>query len=256
LNSLKVSVITPSFNQADYLEDTILSVLNQNYPNLEYIIVDGGSSDASLDIIHKYEKHLSWWVSEKDNGQSAAINKGFRKSSGEIICWINSDDLLLPDTLQLVSDEFQNCPGSWLTGNCITINPKGEEVGQYLNELPENTFDWINLFARGFSYAVLQPSTFWRREIFDSVGFLNEKYNYSFDHEFFFRIFKAYGKPLTISRNLSAFRIHGNSKTSINNKAFINEHKKMALHFIKQSSLKDQLHLWPIYLKEALKSAK
>ena len=106
----KISVITPSYNQADFLEETILSVLNQNYPNLEYIIIDGGSTDRSVEIIKKYEKHLSYWVSEKDDGQSHAINKGLQHATGEIICWLCSDDLHVSDTLYTVAELFRLNP--------------------------------------------------------------------------------------------------------------------------------------------------
>src|SRR4051794_29425295 len=106
MNYPKISVITPSFNQAPFLEETILSIINQDYPNLEYIVIDGGSTDKSVDIIRKYEEKITFWVSEKDNGQSEAINKGFEKATGDIVCWINSDDILLPHALIKVANFF------------------------------------------------------------------------------------------------------------------------------------------------------
>jgi len=105
-NYPKIAIVTPSYNQAQFLERTILSVLNQNYPNLEYIIIDGGSTDGSVEIIKKYERYLSYWVSEKENVQADAINKGFQKSTGQILAWLNSDDLYLPNTLVKIMNIF------------------------------------------------------------------------------------------------------------------------------------------------------
>ncbi|RYE40071.1 MAG: glycosyltransferase, partial [Sphingobacteriales bacterium] len=120
VNVPKISVITPSFNQGEYLEDTILSVIGQNYPNLEYIIIDGGSADNSVSIIKKYETHLSYWISEKDKGQSHAINKGFGLATGDILCWLNSDDLLLPSTLSYIASLADVLPDEYIVfGNCI-----------------------------------------------------------------------------------------------------------------------------------------
>src|SRR5687768_13083798 len=107
MNSPKISIITPSYNQGRFIEETILSVINQNYPNLEYIIIDGGSTDNTVEIIRKYEQHLAYWVSEKDGGQSEAINKGFKKATGDIVCWINSDDFFMPGALSKVADCFE-----------------------------------------------------------------------------------------------------------------------------------------------------
>src|SRR5450759_2806690 len=120
---MKISVITPSYNQGQFLEETILSVINQNYPNLEYFIIDGGSTDNSIEIIKKYEKHLTYWVSEKDNGQAHAINKGFKKATGDIVCWINSDDLLIQGAINTISNYFSRNPDvQFINGYTLRID--------------------------------------------------------------------------------------------------------------------------------------
>jgi glycosyltransferase involved in cell wall biosynthesis len=133
----KISIVTISFNQSAFLEETINSVLGQKYPNLEYIIIDGGSTDGSTDIIRKYENQLSYWVSEKDGGMYEALQKGFNKSSGEIMGWINSDDLLQPNSLFLLAKVFSEYPEcNWIEGRNIVIN----EQGKLTNEcFPFNT---------------------------------------------------------------------------------------------------------------------
>ncbi|GAG29700.1 unnamed protein product, partial [marine sediment metagenome] len=126
-----VLIVTPSYNQAQFLESTILSVLNQNYPNLEYIIIDGGSTDGSIEIIKRYQKYLAYWISEKDEGQADAINKGFEKSTGQILAWINSDDTYLPETLFRVAKHFQQHQKADLVfGNINFINEYDEITGE------------------------------------------------------------------------------------------------------------------------------
>lgn len=241
--SPKISIITPSYNQGHFLEQTILSILNQNYPNLEYIIVDGGSSDKSRSIIEKHAAQLSFWVSEKDNGQSHAINKGFRKATGDIIGWLNSDDILLPNTLNTIAKQFIDHNSHWVTGDCIEINEHSEETGKYTTELPNDLYAWLNLLSRGFSYSIIQPSTFWTKETLENVGLLNEKWHYSFDHEFFLRIFKEYGPPHYINQPLAAFRLHNESKTSTSSDIFKKENKAIATHHLSSLGLKQQIRL-------------
>lgn len=125
----KISIVTPSYNQGSYLEETILSVLNQKYPNLEYIIIDGGSTDSSVEIIKKYASYLSYWVSEKDSGQSEALNKGFNRASGEIIAWLNSDDLYCENTLHIIAEKFMEHPEVGIVyGDVINFMANGKET--------------------------------------------------------------------------------------------------------------------------------
>jgi len=203
----KISVVTPSFNQGQYLEETILSVIEQNYPNLEYMVIDGGSSDNSLDIINKYNDRISYWVSEPDNGQSDAINKGFDRASGDILSWINSDDYYNPGTLDEVSKILDRNQNQLLFGNC-----------KYYNE--DNGKSWVsnvgskfNSFRLPFDYNYLiQPSTFWTRKLWDSTGPLNENYHYGFDWEWILRASKDCEFIYNVNA-LSVYRLHSNQKT-------------------------------------------
>lgn len=248
----RISVITPSFNQHNFIEKTIASVLNQNYPNLEYIIIDGGSIDNSVDIIKKYEKHLYYWVSEKDNGQSHAINKGFAKATGDIVCWLNSDDCFIEGTLNKIADIFSSNKVFWATGQCLSIDEKGNVLNLLTSEVPKNSFHWLNLLSRGFSFAVLQPATFWKKEIFDKVGLLNEKMNYAFDHEFFFRVLTNFGNPYIINEPLAEFRLHSQSKTVAQSNLFTKENRKIARLHIRDQPMYKQCYLWMVYFKSRL----
>jgi glycosyltransferase involved in cell wall biosynthesis len=179
---LPVTVVTPSYNQADYLEQTIRSVLGQNYPNLEYIIVDGGSNDGSVDIIRNYEQDLTWWVSEPDSGQAEAINKGLKRANGEIVAWLNSDDLYAPGAIAQAVAAMEQNPGLGMVyGNALTF----DQDGHPLNEL---TFgDWGLEEFVAFRI-ICQPAVFMRRSIVEQAGYLNPDYHFLLDHHLWVRI--------------------------------------------------------------------
>jgi len=211
-NLPKISVVTPSFNQGQFLEQTILSVLGQNYPNLEYIIIDGGSTDNSVEVIKKYADKLTYWVSERDNGQAHAINKGFEKAIGDILCWLNSDDMYMPDILNLVAVSLDIENAEIITGNCIHFT-ESEEFGvvaegcktiQYFQELDLINVDFIT-----------QPSTFWTRKVWENVGKLNEEYHFVFDWEWFIRVKQMNVIFKLVNRTLSLYRIHAAHKTTV-----------------------------------------
>jgi len=206
----KITVVTPSFNQGKFLEDTILSVLGQNYPNLEYIIIDGGSNDNSVDILRKYEDRLSYWVSEKDKGQANAINKGFEKSNGDILCWLNSDDLFMPNILFYVAEQINIERAELLTGDCIHFSENGQEGTTALGSQTSKYFKLLNLNDGDI---IIQPSTFWTRRVWIETGLLNENLDYVFDWEWFLRAISKKAELKIMNKTLSLYRIHEMHKT-------------------------------------------
>jgi len=218
----KISVVTPSYNQGQYIEETILSVIGQEYPALEYIIIDGGSTDNSTAIIKKYEQQIAYWISEKDNGQSEAINKGFIKATGDIVCWVNSDDMLLPGSLRIVAEYFSKHPDvMFINGNTLRINPRSEIL---FNNYILCQSSW---FARHGIFNMSQPAMFWRRELFEKTGYINEGFHAMMDLEFLIRIFESKAKIGQIDRTLSAIRIHNVTKTSVGGPIWENDKKNI-----------------------------
>jgi glycosyltransferase involved in cell wall biosynthesis len=206
-NYPKISIVTPSYNQAEFLERTILSVLNQNYPNLEYIIIDGGSTDGSAEIIKKYEKYLIYWVSEKDKGQSDAINKGFEKSTGQFLAWLNSDDLYLPGSLFKIKNVFTKYEEiTFLYGHSLLIDNK-DNIIRCLYTVPQTyrsyIYDGGNIF---------QGTVFWRRNIFYKYGMLDVKLNFAMEYKLFDNFFKN-EKGYFLNDILAAYRLHEKAKS-------------------------------------------
>lgn len=203
----KISIITPSYNQGQYIEETINSVLSQNYPNLEYIIIDGGSTDNSVEIIKKYEKQLKYWVSEPDKGQAHAINKGFQKATGEIINWLNSDDLLEHGALFTIAKSFSENPDiAFIYGQIIEFNKNGN--------LPFKHFPTDNLPYRYFyEFPFAQPACFYKLKIVKELGWLDENFQFTMDLDLFVRILSNY-KALQIDEILAHFRWHPQSKST------------------------------------------
>ena len=204
----KISIITPSFNQGEFIEQTIDSVLSQNYPNLEYIIIDGGSTDNSVEIIKKYEKHLKYWVSEPDKGQSHAINKGLKYVTGDIINWLNSDDYYEPDTFSIVNEGFNN--------NINVLCGKSRIFGNNNNKISKGTFVDFNNLSKTIGQALFdQPATFIKTNIFRLLLPINENLRYLMDRELWIKYLFLFGVD-KIKKSDSVFvnfRMHNTSKT-------------------------------------------
>ncbi len=202
-----VTIVTPSYNQAAFLEHTIRSVLAQDYPHIEYIIVDGGSTDGSVDILRKYEKHLAWWVSEPDRGQSHAIRKGFERARGDILAWLNSDDLYTPYAVREAVEFLERHPDVGMVyADALYIDEEGYVLGKF----PAAQTDYRRMM-RGYVH-IPQATTFFRASVYREVGPLREDMYYAFDYDLWVRIAKRY--PIRyVPRLWAYFRIHLNSKT-------------------------------------------
>lgn len=217
--TLKITVVTPSFNQASFLGATLDSVLGQNYPHLEYRVIDGGSTDGSVDILTAYGPKLTFWCSEPDRGQYYAINKGFQGSSGDIMAWINSDDMYTPWAFQVVSDIFSTCPDvEWLTTICpLAWSPTGAvtscaQRGGYTRKgfLRGENIPYSRWFALG---AIQQESVFWRRTLWQKAGAsLDTRYALAADFELWARFFQ-HADLYTVPVPLGGFRYHGNQRS-------------------------------------------
>lgn len=204
----KISVITPSFNQGEYLERTILSVLNQNYPNLEYIIIDGGSTDNSVEIIKKYESQLAYWVSERDSGQSNAINKGLSLATGEWVAWQNSDDTYQPGIFfELAVASQQNPSVNLIIGNLNLIGADDEVINNLIYVKPT----YHSVLAEGM--VLTNQAAFWRRSLHNTIGFLNEDLHFGFDYEWFLRVLNN-SSAAHVNHVWGNLRLHNETKTA------------------------------------------
>jgi glycosyltransferase involved in cell wall biosynthesis len=202
-----VSVITPSFNQAAFLEETICSVIGQDYPQFEYIIIDGGSTDGSVDIIKKYANYLTGWVSERDKGQTDAINKGFARAKGEILAWLNSDDTYQPGAIaQAVACLMDHPEAGMVYGDANFIDANGKIIGRF----PAAQTDYKRL-RRGYVH-ITQQAAFFRADLWKRVGPLDPTFYFAMDYDLWVRL-AAQAPLLYVPKTWANFRLHGDSKT-------------------------------------------
>ncbi len=204
----RITIVTPSFNQEVFLELTLRSVLSQNYPNLEYIVMDGGSTDGSVGVIRRYASRLTHWESGKDKGQADAISRGFANGSGEVFGYLNSDDLLLPGCLNTVGRFFAARPDvDLLVGNTLVIDAESRVITY--NWAAQVGFKGLLYYPGGFS----QPSSFWRRQAYERAGGLDVGMRFCLDLDLYLRLLRC-GKAARVSKFLGAFRLHETSKTA------------------------------------------
>ncbi len=202
-----ISVIIPSFNQGRFIEETIRSILLQGYPRIEIIIIDGGSKDETVDIIKKYERWISYWVSEPDKGQSDALNKGISRATGEYIGWQNSDDIYLPNAFStLIMPLIDSSKYQLAFGNLVII----DEHGNFIREQRFTKFSTICLMFEGWN--ISNQSAIWRKSLQDRIGLFNNKYNYEMDLDFFLRA-AMFGDFKFIHKQIGCLRVHPQAKT-------------------------------------------
>jgi glycosyltransferase involved in cell wall biosynthesis len=208
MNYPRITIVMPSFNQASYIEESILSVLEQNYPNLEFMILDGGSTDGSQGIIKRYSDQLAYWHSRSDKGQTDALIHGFERATGNLLGWVNSDDVLLPGALSHIASAYtSNSESGLFGGNYVLI----DEVGRVIRckRHPANA-DW---FARRGLFAVNQPGSFFKRTDYEAVGRLNADLDYVMDTDLYIRMLCNGTRYVYINAWLSGFRKHSMAKT-------------------------------------------
>ena len=207
----RISLVTPSFNQGAFIGRTIDSVLGQEYPNLDYFVVDGGSTDGTLEILRGYGSRIRW-ISEPDRGQSHALNKGLAAADGDVLAFLNSDDVLLPGVLRRVGEYFRDQPGThWLTGRCRTIDARDREIRRVVTAYKNAWLYTGSIRVLQCLNYVSQPATFWSRELYERVGPFNEDLRYAMDYDYWLRAAQHY-RLHVLHRDLACFRIHGESK--------------------------------------------
>ncbi len=217
----RISIVTPSFNQGHFIEETINSVLDQQYPNLEYIVIDGGSTDNSVEVIKRYSKYLKLWVSEKDGGQVDAINKGLKHCTGEVFNWLNSDDYLEPGALHTIASAFADKSTDLVVGKVNNFSNYESEIISNNNLTAEKLMRW----APGTQF--VQPGVWMRRNHFVTCGGIDDEFHYAFDWDLLIRYLYLFPNVTYLPDLLVHFRLHENSKTVSVIDKFVEEEKRI-----------------------------
>ena len=235
----RITIVTPSFNQGKFLEETIRSVLDQAYPNLEYMIIDGASTDDSISVIRKYEKRLAYWTSEPDRGQADAINKGWRRATGEILAYLNSDDTYCPDALNRIGEAFRENPTAGLVfGRCYVIDDKSA----VLRERYVRAVSFADMLC--WSPSIPQPGTFFRRAAMEQAGFLNPSLHYTMDYDLCLKIGEK-SEMVFLPQPIANLRDHPTAKTAVAPLEHIEEGIVVVRTFFSQTRLPEIAALEP-----------
>lgn len=242
-----VSIVTPSYNQAQFLEETILSVITQDYPNIEYIVMDGGSTDESVEILKKYTDRISYWVSEPDRGQSDAINKGWSICKGDILAFLNSDDYYLPGAITKIVTAFQDNPQvGFICGQGEWVDYEGKHLADlpfWLTEDVKTGESW-EIFALDSSTSIPQPAAFVHRKVIDKIGMIDDSLHYALDGDFFLRTLANF-KATVLSDKIACLRVHDNSKSFATGTNFIPDLMKVTMKAIENPQLYPRCKIIP-----------
>lgn len=230
----RISVVTPSYNQGEFLEATLRSVVSQGYPNLEYVVIDGGSTDDSVSIIKRYEADLAYWVTEPDEGHAQALNKGFAQTTGEIMCWINSSDMYYPWTFETVAEVFSQLPQvDWITGTTSIFDVQGRPRA-VASAATVNVYDVLAGDYRG----VQQESVFWRRSLWDRAGGrLDQTLTCAADLDLWLRFFRV-ARLYHVGTLLGGFRVHGERLGKVGDGLYEREARELRMRFVSRSDLR------------------